>query len=39
VGTIEILPLNDAFCSETVIRTFNAIQAKRGLRDLGSVSA
>lgn len=39
LGTIEILPINDAFCSETVIRTVNAIQATRGLRDLGSVSA
>jgi transposase InsO family protein len=39
LGTIEILPINDAFCSETVIRTVNAIQAKRGLRELGSVSA
>jgi putative transposase len=39
LGIIEILPINDAFCSETVIRTVNAIQAKRGLRDLGPVSA
>jgi len=39
LGTLEILPINDAFCSDTVIRTVNAIHAKQGLRDLTSVSA
>ena len=38
-GDPEILPINDAFCSDTVIRTVNAIHAKQGLRDLASVSA
>ena len=39
LGTIEILPINDAFCSDTVIRTVNAMQAARGLRELSNVSA
>jgi len=36
---VEILPINDAFCTDSVIRTVNAIQAKNGLRGLTSVSA
>jgi hypothetical protein len=39
LGTIEIFPINDAFCSDTVVRTVNAIQAKQGLRELSTVSA
>ena len=39
LGTVEILPINDAFCTDSVIRTVNAIQAKTGLRGLTSVSA
>jgi putative transposase len=39
LGTVEILPINDAFCTDSVIRTVNAIQAKNGLRGLTSVSA
>jgi hypothetical protein len=38
LDTVEVLPINDAFCSDSVIRTVNAIQAKSRLRDLTTVS-
>ncbi len=39
LGTIEVLPLNDAFASETVIETVTAIHAKSATRDRAVVNA
>ena len=39
LGTVEILPLNDAFCTDSVIKTVNAINAKSGIRDRPTVNA
>jgi putative transposase len=39
LGTIEVLPLTDAFASDTVIQTVTAIHAKSALRDNAVVSA
>ena len=39
LGTVEILPLRDAFCTESAIRSVNAIHAKNALRGLVTVSA
>jgi putative transposase len=39
LGTIEVLPLNDAFASETVINTVTAIQARTATHHRRAVSA
>jgi hypothetical protein len=39
LGTIEVVPLTDAFASDTVIKTVTAIHAKSALRDNAVVSA
>jgi putative transposase len=38
LGTVEILPINDAFCSDSVIKTVNAIHGKNGIRNPATVS-
>ena len=38
LGTVEILPINDAFCTDSAVNTVNAIYAKSGIRNPATVS-